>query len=253
MNKQRILFLLLSAKQITVSNFRGKKACLISQFGSIAATGKFQIQLNNKISSKLANGVLVHALNEGRRGIEEATRTLDVDERGHVGHSEGLEGGGSAGMRVAGHHHLPLEGGGGGGGGLDVDGSVLRLQRRPLPLERHRQVHAMELLQNQEFPQSSISPNRGSREQEKRRTFDGARTTGEAEEAAARREERSPTIPAHSPRPPGLCDLTGSCGRLNPRSRRWNGWSRRRAGRRGATGAWGKRGEFFWGAPRRRG
>lgn len=113
MNKQRILFLLLSAKQITVSNFRGKKACLISQFGSIAATGKFQIQLNNKISSKLANGVLVHALNEGRRGIEEATRTLDVDERGHVGHSEGLEGGGSAGMRVAGHHHLPLEGGGG--------------------------------------------------------------------------------------------------------------------------------------------
>ncbi|MCH1921920.1 hypothetical protein L9G15_21175, partial [Shewanella sp. A3A] len=60
--------------------------------------------------------------------------------------SEGLEGGGSAGMRVAGHHHLPLEGGGGGGGGLDVDGSVLRLQRRPLPLERHRQVHAMELL-----------------------------------------------------------------------------------------------------------
>ena len=145
-------------------------------------------------------------------------RTLHVDERGRVGHGEGLVGGrqGLA-LMAAGHHHLhgqPLE---------VVLRMLLLLQRRaelrggvlrPLPLERQ---HAMELLHRtpaRETPhavanRSGHGPSTiqivlgpwpiaqfraGGGSGPGPRTLAGGRTTGEA--AATARRDRSPTIPS---------------------------------------------------------
>uniref|UniRef100_A0A0D9WCM7 FAM86 N-terminal domain-containing protein n=1 Tax=Leersia perrieri TaxID=77586 RepID=A0A0D9WCM7_9ORYZ len=140
-----------------------------------------------------------------------STQTLDVDERGHVGHGEGgLESGGAgAGLRVAGNHHLmPLEGGGGGGAGeFEVD---CVLGRRPLPssLERHRQHAMMKLLHKNHkkspTPQSESGPSAATIRPNPSRNWDNRRTYylggGEDDRGGGGDSEEGGELAAHHPK-----------------------------------------------------